>query len=138
MITGESMPIEKQVGSKVIGGTINKTGSFEFEVTALGDNSILGQIIKLVEEAQGSKAPIQKMADKIASIFVPAIILIAILTFFGWIIIGGTGFSQALIHFVAVLIIACPCALGLATHCNYCWNWQGCSKRNSYKKRRES
>nr|MCU0333022.1 heavy metal translocating P-type ATPase [Ignavibacteriaceae bacterium] len=115
MITGESMPIEKQVGSKVIGGTINKTGSFEFEVTALGDNSILGQIIKLVEEAQGSKAPIQKIADKIASIFVPVIILIAILTFLGWIIIGGTSFSQALIHFVAVLIIACPCALGLAT-----------------------
>jgi Cu+-exporting ATPase len=115
MITGESMPIEKNVDSKVIGGTINKTGSFEFKVTAIGDNSILGQIIKMVEEAQGSKAPIQKLADKIAAIFVPAIIVIAILTFIGWLFISDAGFSTALINFVAVLIIACPCALGLAT-----------------------
>lgn len=115
MITGESMPIEKNVGSKVIGGTINKTGSFEFQVTAIGDNSILGQIIKMVEEAQGSKAPIQKLADKIASVFVPVIILIAILTFVGWLFLSNAGFSAALINFVAVLIIACPCALGLAT-----------------------
>ncbi|MCW8804093.1 MAG: copper-translocating P-type ATPase, partial [Ignavibacteriaceae bacterium] len=115
MITGESMPIEKNVGSKVIGGTINKTGSFEFEVTAIGDNSILGQIIKMVEEAQGSKAPIQKLADKIAAIFVPAIIMVAIITFFGWLFLSDAGFSVALINFVAVLIIACPCALGLAT-----------------------
>jgi len=115
MITGESMPIEKNIGSKVIGGTINKTGSFEFEVTAIGDNSILGQIIKMVEEAQGSKAPIQKLADKIAAVFVPVIILIAILTFVGWLFLSDAGFSAALINFVAVLIIACPCALGLAT-----------------------
>jgi len=115
MITGESMPIEKNVGSKVIGGTINKTGSFEFEVTAIGDNSILGQIIKMVEEAQGSKAPIQKLADKIAAVFVPVIILISILTFAGWLFFSDAGFSAALINFVAVLIIACPCALGLAT-----------------------
>ncbi len=115
MITGESMPIEKNNGSKVIGGTINKTGSFEFEVTAIGDNSILGQIIKMVEEAQGSKAPIQKLADKIASIFVPVIILIAIITFIGWLLFSTGGLSTALINFVAVLIIACPCALGLAT-----------------------
>jgi Cu+-exporting ATPase len=115
MITGESMPIEKNIDSKVIGGTINKTGSFEFKVTAIGDNSILGQIIKMVEEAQGSKAPIQKLADKIAAIFVPAIIVIAILTFIGWLFISDAGFSTALINFVAVLIIACPCALGLAT-----------------------
>ncbi len=115
MITGESMPIEKNIDSKVIGGTINKTGSFEFEVTAIGDNSILGQIIKMVEEAQGSKAPIQKLADKIASVFVPVIILIAIFTFVGWLFFSDAGFSAALINFVAVLIIACPCALGLAT-----------------------
>jgi len=115
MITGESMPIEKNVGSKVIGGTINKTGNFEFEVTAIGDNSILGQIIKMVEEAQGSKAPIQKLADKIAAVFVPVIILISILTFAGWLFFSDAGFSAALINFVAVLIIACPCALGLAT-----------------------
>jgi P-type Cu+ transporter len=115
MITGESMPVEKNVGSNVIGGTINKNGSFEFEVTAIGDNSILGQIIKMVEEAQGSKAPIQKLADKIASVFVPAIILIAIITFLGWFFFSSAGFSNALLNFVAVLIIACPCALGLAT-----------------------
>ena len=115
MITGESMPIEKNLGSKVIGGTINKTGSFEFEVTAIGDNSILGQIIKMVEEAQGSKAPIQKLADKIAAIFVPVIIAIAIITFVSWLFLSDAGFSAALINFVAVLIIACPCALGLAT-----------------------
>ena len=115
MITGESIPIEKIVGSKVIGGTINKTGSFEFEVVAIGDNSVLGQIVKMVEEAQGSKAPIQKLADKIASVFVPVIILIAILSFLGWLFLGSGGLNTALINFVAVLIIACPCALGLAT-----------------------
>ena len=115
MITGESISVEKNVGSKVIGGTINKTGSFELEVNALGDNSILGQIIKMVEEAQGSKAPIQKLADKIAAVFVPVIILIAITTFFGWLFLSTGGLNTALINFVAVLIIACPCALGLAT-----------------------
>lgn len=116
MITGESLPVEKNSGAKVFGGTINKTGAFEMQVTALGTESLLGQIIKMVEEAQGSKAPIQNLADKTASVFVPAVISIAIITFAIWIIILGTaGFSTALINFVAVLIIACPCALGLAT-----------------------
>jgi len=115
MITGESIPVEKNIDSTVIGGTINKNGFFEFEVTATGDNSVLGQIIKMVEQAQGSNAPIQKLADKIASIFVPAIILIAIITFIGWFFFSATGFSNSLLNFVAVLIIACPCALGLAT-----------------------
>jgi len=116
MITGESVPIEKIVGSKVIGGTINTNGSFNFEISALGDNSILGQIIKLVETAQGSKAPIQQLADKVSSIFVPTVILIATATFIAWMIFAETNnFSIALINFVAVLIIACPCALGLAT-----------------------
>lgn len=115
MITGESFPVEKNVNSKVIGGTINKTGSFEFEVTAFGDNSVLGQIIKMIETAQGSKAPIQKLADKIASVFVPIVIVIAFLTLIGWLTIGSADFSTSLINFVAVLIIACPCALGLAT-----------------------
>ena len=116
MITGESLPIEKKENSKVIGGTINKNGSFVFKITSLGDNSVLGQIIKMVEEAQGSKAPIQKLADKIASVFVPAVIGIASLTFAGWMIFGSEhSFVVALISFVAVLIIACPCALGLAT-----------------------
>lgn len=116
MITGESVPIEKIVGSKVIGGTINTNGSFNFEITALGDNSVLGQIIKLVESAQGSKAPIQQLADKVSSIFVPTVILIAFTTFITWMILAETNnFNIALINFVAVLIIACPCALGLAT-----------------------
>jgi len=114
MITGESIPVEKNVNEKVIGGTINKNGSFMFKVTEANNNSVLGQIIKLVEDAQGSKAPIQKLADKIAGIFVPTVIGIAIFTFIVW-LLAGADFSQALIHFVAVLIIACPCALGLAT-----------------------
>ncbi|MFH0734557.1 MAG: heavy metal translocating P-type ATPase [bacterium] len=116
MITGESIPVEKTVGQKVIGGTINYSGTFTFQITTLGDNSVLGKIIKLVETAQGSKAPIQKLADKIASIFVPIVIVIALLTFLYWFFIGSDySFSTALINFVSVLIIACPCALGLAT-----------------------
>ena len=115
MITGESIPVEKSIDSKVIGGTINNNGSFEFAVTAIGDNSILSQIIKMVEDAQGSKAPIQKLSDKIASVFVPVIIVVAIVTFVGWLLFSTAGFSNALLNFVAVLIIACPCALGLAT-----------------------
>ncbi len=114
MITGESIPVEKKIGDKVIGGTINLSGSFNFRVSAIGKNSTLGQIIRLIEEAQSSKAPIQNLADRIASVFVPAVILIAILTFTIWIIVGNQ-FSVALLRFVAVLIIACPCALGLAT-----------------------
>jgi len=116
MLTGESIPVEKSIGAEVIGGTVNKNGTFVFEVSALGDNSVLGQIVKLVEEAQGSKAPIQKLADKVASVFVPAVILIAIITFVGWYFLSPLhSFNIALINFVAVLIIACPCAMGLAT-----------------------
>ncbi len=116
MLTGESIPVEKNIGAQVIGGTINKNGSINFEITALGDNSVLGQIIRLVEEAQGSKAPIQQLADKVSSIFVPAVILIAIVTFIAWFFFAeANNFNVALINFVAVLIIACPCALGLAT-----------------------
>ncbi len=116
MLTGESIPVEKSKDAKVIGGTINKNGSFEFTITALGDNSVLGQIIRLVEEAQGSKAPIQKLADKIAGVFVPIVVVLALITFFGWLFLSPeNAFNIALINFVAVLIIACPCALGLAT-----------------------
>ncbi|MBT8382507.1 MAG: heavy metal translocating P-type ATPase, partial [Ignavibacteria bacterium] len=116
MITGESVPVGKEIGSKIIGGTINFNGSFQFNVTALGNSSLLGQIIKMIEKAQGSKAPIQKLADKIASIFVPVILLIAVITFSGWMLFGTEGgINTALLNFVAVLIIACPCALGLAT-----------------------
>jgi Cu+-exporting ATPase len=116
MITGESFPVEKIPGNKVVGGTINKTGSFEFRISAIGKESVLGKIITLVEAAQGSKAPIQKFADKVASVFVPIVIAISIFTFIAWIIAGGgNSFNDALINFVAVLIIACPCAMGLAT-----------------------
>ncbi len=116
MITGESISIEKTIGSEVIGGTINKTGSFNFVIKAVEKESVLGQIIKMVEEAQGSKAPIQRLVDKVAGIFVPAAILAALFTLIVWMIfVPQLGFSNALIHFVAVLIIACPCALGLAT-----------------------
>jgi Cu+-exporting ATPase len=116
MITGESMPVEKREGDEVIGATINKTGSFKFKATKVGKDTALAQIIKLVEEAQGSKAPIQRLADIIASYFVPAVIGIAILTFIIWYFFGPEpAFTFALLNFVAVLIIACPCALGLAT-----------------------
>jgi len=116
MITGESVPVSKTTGDEVIGATINKTGSFKFEATKVGKDTALGQIIRLVEQAQGSKAPIQRLADVIASYFVPTVMTIATLTFFAWLFFGPEpSFTFALLNFVAVLIIACPCALGLAT-----------------------
>ncbi|MDP4007584.1 MAG: heavy metal translocating P-type ATPase [Candidatus Peregrinibacteria bacterium] len=116
MLTGESMPVSKKDGDKVYGATMNKTGSFNFKALKVGKDTILAQIIKMVEEAQGSKAPIQRLADYISSIFVPIVILIAIITFIVWMIVGQSpAFNFALVNFVAVLIIACPCALGLAT-----------------------
>jgi Cu+-exporting ATPase len=116
MITGESLPVEKKAGDEVIGATINKTGSFEFEATKVGKDTTLAQIIGLVEEAQGSKAPIQRLADVIASYFVPIVIGIAVITFIIWYFVGpAPALTFALLNFVAVLIIACPCALGLAT-----------------------
>ena len=116
MLTGESIPVEKLPGDPVIGGTINKTGSFKFEATKVGKETALAQIIRLVEEAQGSKAPIQRLADRVASVFVPTVISIALVTFAVWMIFGPRpAFTLALLNFVAVLIIACPCALGLAT-----------------------
>ena len=116
MITGESIPVDKSEKDNVIGGTINKTGSFNFRITALNEKSMLGQIIQMVEDAQGSKAPIQQLGDKVSSIFTPAVIGAALITFIGWMIVAPElGFSNALVHFVAVLIVACPCALGLAT-----------------------
>lgn len=114
MLTGESMPVEKKVGSRVFGATINQDGIIKIKVTQIGEGTVLSQIIKTVEEAQGSKAPIQKLADQIAGIFVPAVLVTALLTFLGWFAASGV-FSQALINAVAVLVIACPCALGLAT-----------------------
>ena len=116
MVTGESMPIHKKVGSAVIGSTINKFGTFSFQATKVGKDTVLSRIIKMVEEAQGSKAPIQRLADLVSSYFVPAVFAIAALTFIVWFFFGPEpAFSFALINFVAVLIIACPCALGLAT-----------------------
>ncbi|MBQ8998711.1 MAG: copper-translocating P-type ATPase [Clostridium sp.] len=114
MITGESIPVEKTVGSKVIGASINKTGFIKYKATKVGKDTALSQIIKLVEDAQGSKAPIAKMADIIASYFVPIVIGLAILASIGWLIAGESGVF-ALTIFISVLVIACPCALGLAT-----------------------
>ena len=116
MVTGESIPIEKRAGDKVIGATINKSGSFQFEATRVGKDTVLAQIIRLVQEAQGSKPPIARMADVVASYFVPAVILVAIATFLIWVVFGPhPSLTYAFLNFVAVLIIACPCSLGLAT-----------------------
>lgn len=115
MITGESLPVEKHEEDSVIGGTINKTGSFDFKATRIGSETTLSQIIKLVEDAQGSKAPIQAFADRISAYFVPAVITIAALTFAVWYLFLGAPLSFALMAFTAVIVIACPCALGLAT-----------------------
>jgi Cu2+-exporting ATPase len=116
MISGEPIAVEKNAGEKVFAGTINQKGSFQFEAQKVGGDTILAQIIKMVQEAQGSKAPVQKLVDKIAGIFVPVVIAISILTFITWMIFGGDdAFTHALLTSVTVLVIACPCALGLAT-----------------------
>jgi len=114
MLTGESLPAEKKAGDYVIGATINKFGTFRFEATKVGKDTALSQIIKMVEDAQGSKAPIQKIADRVAGVFVPAVIAIALVTFLVWYLVTGD-FAAAIISAVSVLVIACPCALGLAT-----------------------
>tara|TARA_R110000823_G_scaffold295431_4_gene414967 strand:+ start:188143 stop:190377 length:2235 start_codon:yes stop_codon:yes gene_type:complete len=116
MISGEPVAVEKVAGEKVFAGTINQKGSFQFEAQKVGGDTLLAQIIKMVHQAQGSKAPVQKLVDKIAGIFVPVVIGIAILTFITWMILGGdNAFTHALLTSVTVLVIACPCALGLAT-----------------------
>ncbi|MEW6402655.1 MAG: heavy metal translocating P-type ATPase [Chloroflexota bacterium] len=118
MLTGESLPVEKKPGDPVIGATLNKLGLLKFEATKVGKETALAQIVKLVEEAQGSKAPIQKLADQVSAIFVPIVIVIALLTFAAWYFLGpqiDDPFTRALIDMVAVLVIACPCAMGLAT-----------------------
>ena len=114
MVTGESLPVKKQVGDEVIGATINKTGSFKFRTTRIGKDTFLAQIVKMVQDAQGSKAPIQKLADEVTGWFVPAVIAVALATFIVW--FNATGnLTMATVTMVEVLIIACPCALGLAT-----------------------
>ncbi|NLH09085.1 MAG: copper-translocating P-type ATPase [Chloroflexi bacterium] len=116
MITGESLPVDKQPGDKVIGATINRQGMLKFEATAVGRETALAQIIKLVEEAQAGKAPIQRLADRVAAIFVPAVIVIALITFAVWyFLVPEATLTDALIRLVAVLVISCPCAMGLAT-----------------------
>lgn len=113
MVTGESLPVDKIVGSPVIGATINKSGSFIFKATKVGKDSMISQIVKLVSEAQGSRAPIQRLADTVSSYFVPVVLMIAVATFVVWYLLGRPDF--AFVNLVAVLIIACPCAMGLAT-----------------------
>lgn len=116
MLSGESMPVPKTATDQVYAGTINQTGSFEFQATKVGSETMLAQIVRMVEDAQGSKAPVQKLVDKIASIFVPVVLGIAVLTFILWAVLGGeAGLVQGLLAAVTVLVIACPCALGLAT-----------------------
>jgi P-type Cu2+ transporter len=116
MITGEPVPVLKQKGSEVFAGTINQKGSFRFKAEKVGADTLLSQIIKMVQEAQGSKAPVQRLVDKVAGIFVPVVIVIAILTFISWIVFGDEdAFTHALLTSITVLVIACPCALGLAT-----------------------
>jgi Cu2+-exporting ATPase len=116
MISGEPIPVEKKRDANVFAGTINQKGSFVFEARKVGADTFLAHIIKMVREAQGSKAPVQKLADKIAGIFVPVVIIIAVLSFIAWVILGGqNGLTQGLLAMITVLVIACPCALGLAT-----------------------
>jgi Cu+-exporting ATPase len=116
MVTGESLPVEKKKGDLVIGATVNKSGSLKVRVIKVGEETVLSQIVKLVTEAQASKAPIQKMADQISAVFVPVVLMIAVLTFVAWLVFASTGvLTSALVAAVTVLIIACPCALGLAT-----------------------
>lgn len=118
MITGEPIPVEKEIGAAVIGATINRSGMIEFEATKVGQDTMLAQIVRLVQAAQGSKAPIQRLADQVSAIFVPVVLLIALITFIGWLLAGAGNpdvLTLALIRAVAVLVIACPCAMGLAT-----------------------
>ena len=115
MLTGESIPVEKKIGDEVFGATINKEGVFRFKATKIGEETILAQIIKLVEEAQASKAPIQRIADKVVAWFVPIVVVIALVSFIVWYFVQGSAFLFALTALVAVLVIACPCALGIAT-----------------------
>src|SRR5207302_3477797 len=115
-ITGESMPVEKESGSHVIGGTVNGTGSFVMRAERVGTETVLAQIVRQVSQAQRSRAPIQRLADKVAAWFVPAVIAVAVITFIAWAWLGSEPrFAYAIVNSIAVLIIACPCALGLAT-----------------------
>ena len=116
MISGEPIPVEKKLNDKVLAGTINQNGAFVMSAEKVGRETVLAQIIRMVQEAQGSKAPVQRIVDKVTAVFVPTVLAIAILTFIVWMIVGGVDdFSYAMLSAVSVLVIACPCALGLAT-----------------------
>ncbi len=116
MISGEPIAVEKHTGCRVLAGTINQKGAFQLQATQVGSDTVLARIIRMVQEAQGSKPPVQRLVDRVTSVFVPAVLIIAVLTFILWIVIGGTAYySYALLSAVSVLVIACPCALGLAT-----------------------
>lgn len=116
MLSGEPIPVEKAAGDRVLAGTINQKGAFTMEATGVGNTTVLAQIVQMVQAAQGSKAPVQRIVDKISGIFVPVVVLLSLITFVCWLVIGGEGyFSYALLSAVSVLVIACPCALGLAT-----------------------
>lgn len=116
MLSGEPIPVEKNAGDRVLAGTINQKGAFTMEATGVGGTTVLAQIVQMVQSAQGSKAPVQRIVDKISGIFVPVVVLLSLVTFVCWLVIGGAGyFSYALLSAVSVLVIACPCALGLAT-----------------------
>lgn len=116
MLSGEPIPVEKSAGDRVLAGTINQKGAFTMEATGVGNDTILAQIVQMVQAAQGSKAPVQRIVDKISGIFVPVVVLLSVITFVCWMVIGGSSyFSYALLSAVSVLVIACPCALGLAT-----------------------
>lgn len=115
MVTGEGMPVSKKTGDAVIGSTINTSGTFMFRATKVGDETLLAQIVDMVKRAQVSRAPIQKTVDTISNIFVPTVLIVAILTFVVWFVLLGADAATAMLFAVAVLIIACPCALGLAT-----------------------
>ena len=116
MLSGEPIPVEKNAGDRVLAGTINQKGAFTMEATSVGGTTVLAQIVQMVQSAQGSKAPVQRIVDKISGIFVPVVVLLSFLTFVCWVVIGGESyFSYALLSAVSVLVIACPCALGLAT-----------------------
>lgn len=116
MLSGEPIPVEKNAGARLLAGTINQKGAFTMKATGVGDATVLAQIVRMVQEAQGSKAPVQRIVDKISGIFVPIVALLSVITFICWLVIGGSGyFSYALLSAVSVLVIACPCALGLAT-----------------------
>ncbi|MCK7534259.1 MAG: hypothetical protein MZV63_26165 [Marinilabiliales bacterium] len=133
MITGESIPAEKIVGDYLIGSTLNKTGSLTMVAEKVGKNTMLSQIIEMVKNAQGSKAPVQKLTDKIASVFVPVVISIAILSALIWYFVGPEPSStHAFVTLITVLIIACSlCFRTCYTNCSNCWYWKRCRKRNS-------